>query len=66
MPEWPNGAVCKTVIRGFKSLSSLNLNTASVGCGYGGIDRHASFRLLCRKAYRFDSCYPHNLGEMAE
>ena len=27
--------------------------------GYGGIGRHARFRFLCRKVYRFKSCYPH-------
>lgn len=28
-------------------------------CGYGEIGRHARFRILCRKACRFKSCYPH-------
>ena len=29
-------------------------------CGYGGIGRHARFRILCPQACRFDPCYPHH------
>lgn len=28
--------------------------------GYGGIGRRVRFRILCRKARRFDPCYPHH------
>ena len=28
-------------------------------CGYGGIGRHARFRILCSDACRFNPCYPH-------
>ena len=42
---------------GHRKSNGFYLNI--LNCGYGGIGRHARFRILCSDACRFDPCYPH-------
>ena len=42
---------------GHRKSNGFYLNISN--CGYGGIGRHARFRILCSDACRFDPCYPH-------
>ena len=41
------------------SYEAAAAQAAAVFCGHGGIGRRAGFRFQCRKAYRFESCCPH-------
>ena len=38
------------------------LSPSSHICGYGVIGSHATLRMLCRKAWGFESLYPHKIG----
>ena len=59
IPEWSNGAVCKTVIRRFKSDSSLKATLPVYDAPVVKLGRHASFRVLYRKVWGFESLQAH-------
>ena len=49
---------------GHRKSNGFYLNISN--CGYGGIGRHARFRILCSDACRFDPCYPHQKRQSSD
>lgn len=42
-----------------RSHHPIFAHSKKIRCGYGGTGRRARLRILCRKAWGFDSLYPH-------